>query len=87
MLPSAHPQLQAAGRASRAYARGVIERNPKIACAPAWDAAAASRLETEDPGSATAVPVPPPVAVLPNVNRAQASQRNRLFQEGNNERT
>ena len=51
-----------AGQASRAHARGVIERNPKIASAPASNAAAESRLET---APVPAVPVPPPDTGLP----------------------
>jgi len=46
-----------ADQASRAPARGVIERNPKIASAPASNAAGDSR---EQPASVPAVPVPPP---------------------------
>jgi hypothetical protein len=44
-------------QASRAPARGVIERNPKIASPPASDAAGDSR---EQPASVPAVPKPPP---------------------------
>jgi hypothetical protein len=56
------PQLQAAGQASRARARSVIERNPKTASAPASNEAADSRLET---APVPAVPVPPPDIGLP----------------------
>jgi hypothetical protein len=53
-----------AGQASRAHARGVVERNPKIASAPPPNAADASRLEREL-NSARDVPVPPPSIALP----------------------
>ena len=52
----------AAGQASRARARSVIERNPKTASAPASNEAAESRLET---APVPAVPVPPPDIGLP----------------------
>ncbi len=51
-----------ASQASRARARGVIERNPKTASAPTSNAAAESRLE---PAPVPAVPVPPPDIALP----------------------
>jgi len=51
-----------ASQASRAPARGVIERNPKTASAPALDAGVESRLET---APVPAVPVPPPNIALP----------------------
>jgi hypothetical protein len=53
MIPSGGDQ------ASRAHARGGIERNPKIPSAPPPKAAAASQLEREL-AAARAVPVPPP---------------------------
>jgi hypothetical protein len=54
-----------AGQASRAHARGGIERNPKIASAPRSNAAVASELEPEEPAEAPAVPVPPQGIGLP----------------------
>jgi hypothetical protein len=59
---------QGADQASRAHARGGVERNPKIASAPPPKAAAASRLEREEReerAPVPAVPVPPPNIALP----------------------
>jgi hypothetical protein len=50
-----------AGQASHAHARDVIERNPKIASAPASNPAAGSL----DAASVPALPVPPPGVALP----------------------
>ena len=63
-MPPRVPTIPSPGasQASRARARGVIERNPKTASAPTSNAAAKSRLET---APLPAVPVPPPVAALP----------------------
>ena len=57
-----------ASQASRARARGGVERNPKTASAPPPKAAAASRLEREEReerAPVPAVPVPPPNIALP----------------------
>jgi hypothetical protein len=54
-----------AGQASRAHARGVSQRNPKIASAPKSNPAAESRLEPDELESAPAMPAPPPVNALP----------------------
>jgi hypothetical protein len=51
-----------ASQASRARARGVIERNPETAFAPTSNAAAESELE---PAPVPGVPVPPPDIALP----------------------
>jgi len=63
-MPPSVPIVPSPGRgqASRARARGVIERNPKTAPAPTSNAAAESRLE---PAPVPAVPVPPPAIALP----------------------
>jgi hypothetical protein len=59
---------QGADQASRAHARGGVERNSKIASAPPPKAAAASREEREEReerAPVPAVPVPPPNIALP----------------------
>ena len=71
------------------HAHDVIERNPKIAFAPAGNAAAASRLE---PASVPVVSEPPPgVALLKPLGGSQELGERASaigsFLEGNNERT
>jgi len=63
MLPSMPITPSArAGQASRAHARGVTERNPKIASPPTSNADDESRFE---PAPVPALPVPPPDLALP----------------------
>ena len=63
MLPSMPITPSArAGQASRAHARGVTERNPKIASPPTSNADDESRFE---PAPVPALPVPPPDIALP----------------------
>src|SRR6266513_4056567 len=63
MLPSMPITPSArAGQASRAHARGVTERNPKIASPPTSNADDESRFE---PAPVPALPMPPPDIALP----------------------
>ena len=62
-MPAIVPNIPSrVGQASRAYARDVFERNPKIAAAPTPDVAAESGLK---PALDPIVPMPPPSIALP----------------------